>query len=125
MRAVQVELKITRVGDAATNGKYEKIEIYTDANNTYEALCGALNEAFLIAEPPVVTRSTNVTEGDVAPGPFPRHSKKEQIYDETKNDLVCECGHIYFVHFLSSPSTTEKPFIGCRYCACQEFKEKE
>ena len=44
MRLVQVSISVERFAEAAPNGKHQKIRIYADANNTYEALCAAFCE---------------------------------------------------------------------------------
>lgn len=38
------------------------------------------------------------------------------------NDKVCECGHSYYRHFDSYESMEN---VGCKYCRCNHFKEKE
>lgn len=38
MRRNQITLKIERFGEDAPNGKYQKIEIYSDGNNIHETL---------------------------------------------------------------------------------------
>lgn len=38
------------------------------------------------------------------------------------DDRICECGHTYYRHF---DSYEEMDPIGCKYCECNTFKEKE
>jgi hypothetical protein len=38
------------------------------------------------------------------------------------DDRICECGHSYYRHF----DTYEDMYpCGCKYCGCDEFKEKK
>ena len=45
MRKVQVTIIIERFAETAPNGKHQKITVYADANDTYEAICAAFYEA--------------------------------------------------------------------------------
>lgn len=38
------------------------------------------------------------------------------------NDRICQCGHSYFQHFDSFENMRH---IGCKYCGCYDFKEKQ
>ena len=38
------------------------------------------------------------------------------------DNRICECGHPYHRHFDSYENM--RP-VGCKYCYCREFKEKE
>lgn len=37
------------------------------------------------------------------------------------DDRICECGHSYYRHFDSYEDMSP---VGCKYCGCDEFKEK-
>lgn len=38
------------------------------------------------------------------------------------NDRVCKCGHSYYRHFDSYENMEA---VGCKYCGCDNFKEKK
>ena len=38
------------------------------------------------------------------------------------NNRVCKCGHVYYRHF---DSYEHMYAIGCKYCQCYKFEEKE
>jgi hypothetical protein len=38
------------------------------------------------------------------------------------DDRECECGHPYYRHFDTYDDMAN---VGCKYCGCQEFKEKQ
>ena len=40
-------------------------------------------------------------------------------YGDTR---ICECGHAYYRHF---DSYEHMDAVGCKYCACGEFKENK
>lgn len=50
------------------------------------------------------------------------HEIIEKFYNPLYGDeRICECGHTYYRHF----DTYEKmENVGCKYCQCNEFKEK-
>ena len=37
-------------------------------------------------------------------------------------DRMCECGHPYYRHFDTYDQMED---VGCKYCECHTFKEKE
>ena len=45
MRKVQVTMIIERFAETAPDGEHQKITVYADANDTYEAICAAFYEA--------------------------------------------------------------------------------
>jgi|TARA_B110000259_G_scaffold186588_1_gene238239 hypothetical protein len=48
--------------------------------------------------------------------------ERERLYNpEYGDDRECECGHDYHRHF---DSYEEMYNIGCKYCRCDDFKEK-
>jgi len=55
-----------------------------------------------------------IEELTAGPGPY---------YDEAfGDDKVCECGHSYYRHFDSWENMMP---VGCKYCGCLDFKEKQ
>ena len=44
MRKVQISIKMELFGDQASDGKYEKINVYADANNVWEAIVAGFHE---------------------------------------------------------------------------------
>lgn len=44
MRKVQISIKMELFDDQAADGKYEKISVYADSNNTYEAIVAGFHE---------------------------------------------------------------------------------
>lgn len=38
------------------------------------------------------------------------------------DDRICKCGHPYYRHF---DTYDEMEAVGCKYCDCYEFEEKE
>ena len=44
MRKVQISIKMELFDDQATDGKYEKINVYADANNVWEAIAAGFHE---------------------------------------------------------------------------------
>ena len=44
MRKVQISIKMELFGDQASDGKYEKINVYADANNVWEAIIAGFHE---------------------------------------------------------------------------------
>ena len=46
-----------------------------------------------------------------------------KVYNpEYGDDRVCKCGHSYYRHFDSYEGMAN---VGCKYCGCYEFVEKE
>lgn len=44
MRKVQIGIKMELFDDQAADGKYEKINVYADANNVWEAIAAGFHE---------------------------------------------------------------------------------
>ena len=44
MRKVQISIKMELFGDQASDGKHEKINVYADANNAWEAIVAGFHE---------------------------------------------------------------------------------
>ena len=56
--------------------------------------------------------------------PYIIKTKKIKIFKYTKNygdDRICECGHSYYRHFDTYENM--RP-VGCKYCSCYRFVEK-
>ena len=47
---------------------------------------------------------------------------KEEYNPNFGDNKLCECGHSYYRHF--DPYEDMKQ-VGCKYCGCDEFKEKK
>ena len=48
-----------------------------------------------------------------------RHRKYNPNYGD---DRICKCGHPYYRHF---DSYDDMNAVGCKYCDCFDFEEKE
>lgn len=44
MRKVQISIKMELFDDQAADGKYEKVNVYADANNVWEAIAAGFHE---------------------------------------------------------------------------------
>jgi len=109
MRTVQVSINIERFGPSAPNGKRQKLNIYADANNEYEALCAAFYEALDAIQstdgylPSFGRRSSS----DEKFPPTKEWTGEDRHLSDTISDMELKIGDIVLFHIAQEKSPAD------------------